>query len=238
MSPLRLGDRTPVWYLALAALGATPAAQAQSQPVVIAILPFEDRGSYGQDKEVFRALQLGIPATIAGELAGHPELRLADAGRITRALPSGGVNSRTRLDASTAAQVGKEAGARYAITGSFADFYGKIRLDARIIDTSTGQILKVVSNDPRQDDRSQLYSIIQTVGHKVLAAASGVGAGRAPPPNENRTIPTEALTEYSLGLLYEREGDKTRAGEHYQRAIATFSDYRDAREALTRVRGS
>ncbi|HEX5575501.1 MAG TPA: hypothetical protein VFX42_06465 [Gemmatimonadales bacterium] len=236
MSVLWFGDRALIAYLALAALGASAPVQAQSQPVVVAILPFEDRGSYGQDKDVFRALQLGIPATIAGELAGHPELRLADAGRITRALPTGGVNSRTRLDASTAAQVGKEAGARYAITGSFADFYGKIRLDARIIDTGTGQILKVVSNDPRQDDRSQLYSIIQTVGHKVLAAASGSATGRA--HNEGRTIPTEALTEYSLGLLYEREGDKTRAGEHYQRALASFSDYRDAREGLTRVQGS
>lgn len=227
-----------VSYLALMSLGASPVVLAQSQPVIIAILPFEDRGSYGQDKEVFRALQLGIPATIAGELAGHAELRLADPGRITRALPSGGVNSRTRLDASTAAQVGKEAGARYAITGSFADFYGKIRLDARIIDTGTGQILKVVSNDPRQDDRSQLYGIIQTVGHKVLAAASSSGAGRQPPANEGRTIPTQALTEYSLGLLYEREGDNARAADHYQRAVTAFSDYRDAREALIRVRGS
>jgi TolB-like protein len=238
MSTVRLRDRTVVWYLALAALSGSPAAHAQSQAVVVAILPFEDRGSYGQDKEVFRALQLGIPATIAGELAGHPELRLADAARITRALPSGEVNSRIRLDASTAAQVGKEAGARYAITGSFADFYGKIRLDARIIDTGTGQILKVVSNDPRQDDRSQLYIIIQTVGHKVLAAASGSGSSRMPPANEERSIPTDALTEYSLGLLYEREGDNARAGEHYQRAVAAYSDYRDAAAGLSRVRGS
>jgi TolB-like protein len=238
MSVVRRGDRTLVSYLALASLSGISAAQAQNQPVVVAILPFEDRGSYGQDKEVFRAFQLGIPATIAGELAGHPELQLANTERITRALPSQAVTSRTRLDASTAAKVGKEAGARYAITGSFADFYGKIRLDARIIDTETAQILKVVSNDPRQDDRSELYSIIRTVGHKVLAAASGSAAGRGVPPNEERTIPTEALTEYSLGLLYEREGDNTRAGEHYQRAISTFSDYRDAREALSRVRGS
>jgi len=238
MTIIRLGDRVLVPYLALAALSASTAAQAQSQPVVVAILPFEDRGSYGQDKEVFRALQLGIPATIATELAGHPQLQLADAGRINRALPSQAVNSRTRLDASTAAQVGKDAGARYAITGSFADFYGKIRLDARIIDTESGQILKVVSNDPQQDDRSQLYNIIQTVGHKVLAAASGTGASQAPPPHDEGTIPTKALTEYSLGLLYEREGDKTRAGEHYQRAIGAFSGYNDAKEALTRVGGS
>jgi hypothetical protein len=224
--------------LALLTLGAGKPLLAQNQPVVVAILPFEDGGSYGQDKEVFRGLQLGIPATIASELGGHPELRLADPGRVAGALPSQEISSKNRLDASTAARVGKEAGARYAITGSFADFYGKIRLDARVIDTESGQILKVVSNDARQDDRSQLYRAIQTVGHKVLAAASPSGFRAAPEPNEERSIPTPALTEFSLGLLYEREGDKGRAGEHYQRAIRLFADYPDAREGLARVRSS
>jgi tetratricopeptide (TPR) repeat protein len=142
------------------------------------------------------------------------------------------------VDAATAARVGKEAGARYAITGSFADFYGKIRLDARVIDSETGQILKVVSNDPRQDDRSQLYRIIQTVGHKVLTAASTSGSHQAAQSNEERSIPTGALTEYSLGLLYETEGDRARAGEHYERALAGYPDYAEARAGLTRVRRS
>ena len=61
---------------------------AQTTPVVIAVLPFEDRGSYGQDKEVFRALTLGIPATLVSELSGHTALRLADRNRIAQALAS------------------------------------------------------------------------------------------------------------------------------------------------------
>jgi len=209
---------------------------AQTRPVVIAILPFEDRGSYGQDKEVFRALQLGIPATIAGELSGHSELRLADPTRLTQDMREQGVEPTARLDAATAARVGKQAGARYAITGSFADFYGKFRLDARIVDVESGQILKVVSNnDPKLQDRADLYRIVQAVGHKVLGEATA--SSRETQETNPRIIPTEALTHYSLGLLYENQGDDAKASQHYNEALSTFPNYPQAREGVRRVQG-
>lgn len=210
---------------------------AQTPPVVIAMLPFEDRGSYGQDKQIFRALQLGIPATIAGELSGHSELRLTEPARVTRALRALNLDPMARLDAATAARVGKEAGARYAITGTFADFYGKIRLDARIIDVEAGQILKVVSNnDPKLQDRADLYRIVQVVGHKVLAEATS--ARREASHSDSRVVPTEALTQYSLGLLYESQGDNARAAQHYNEALSTLPNYPEARDGVRRVRGS
>jgi TolB-like protein len=224
------------WAIGLAAaLGPGSVALAQAGPVVIAILPFEDRGSYGQPKEVFQALQLGIPATIAGELSGHPELRLADPARVSRAVQAQRLPSNARIDAATAARIGKQAGARYAITGSFADFYGQFRLDARVIDTENGSIRKVVSNDdPRLQSRSDLYRIVQMVGHKVLAEAN---PGRpAPLESDTRIIPTEALTHYSLGLLYERQGDRDRAAQQYGEALSRFPDYPEAREGARRVR--
>jgi TolB-like protein len=217
--------------------GAVSSAVAQTGPVVIAVLPFEDRGSYGQNKEVFRALALGIPATIASELRGHRELRLADRGRIAQALKSENLGPNARVDAATAARVAKQVGARYAVTGNFADFYGKFRLDARIVDAENGQILKVVSNnDPKLQDRADLYRIIQIVNHKVLAEASPAALRGA--EAEERAIPTDALTRYSLGLLYESQGDKSKAGEYYQSALTALPDYSDAREGLRRVRGS
>jgi TolB-like protein len=232
--------RIQSWNLLLptaaALLGGRPELVAQNRPVVIAILPFEDRGSYGQDKEIFRALRLGVPSTIAGELSGHPELRLADPQRVARALKSQNLNAMGQLDAATAARIGKEAGARYAITGNFSDFYGKFSLDARVVDVETGQIVKVVTNDdPGLQDRANLYRIVQTVGHKVLAAA-GAGGGMAAAERENRVIPTTALTEYSLGLLYESQGDKARAAQHYNQALSTFPGYSEARDGASRVR--
>jgi len=225
---------TALRTLALVALAVGPAA-AQTRPVVIAVLPFEDRGSYGQDKEVFRALALGIPATLVSELSGHSELRLVDRNRVEQTLQSQDLGPNARLDAATAAKIGKQVGARYAVTGNFADFYGKFRLDARIVDTDNGQIVKVVSNDdPRLQDRADLFRIIQMVAHRVLAEATGQAprGGNAEPA----IIPTEALSQYSLGLLYETQGDKGKAGEHYQRALSAFPSYRDAREGVERVR--
>jgi TolB-like protein len=228
--------------LALAAVavsGAERLSLAQSGPVVIAILPFEDRGSYGQDKEVFRALQLGIPATIAGELSGHSELRLADPSRVTRALSSQKLEPDARLDAATSARIAKEAGARYAITGSFADFYGKFRLDARIVDAESGQIVKVVTNnDPKLQDRAELYRIVQAVGHKVLAEASPSPGPGEVSDADARVVPTGALTRFSLGLLAESRGDNAEAARHFTEALSEFPNYPEAREGLHRVRRS
>ncbi len=224
-------------FLAVDSFWLPSPAAAQNAPVAVAILPFEDRGSYGQEKEVFQALQLGIPATIASELRGHPELRLVDPKRVARLLESRKASTIAHLDAATAARIGKEAGARYAITGTFADFYGKFRLEARIVDTESGQIVKVVTNkDPKLQDRSDLYLIVQLVGHKVLAEASSSAGGEQPRETDTRVIPTEALTAYSLGLLYEQQGDAGKAALHYGRALSTYPNYPEAREAAGRVR--
>ncbi len=210
-------------------------AAAQSGTVVIAVLPFADRGSYGQDKEVFRALQVGIPAVLTEELARNSRVRIADRARVALALKAENLAPDARVDAATAARVGAAAGARYAVTGNFADFYGKFRVDARVVDAGSGQILKVVSNnDPNLQDRADLSRIIANLAEKVLAAVNLPQATAT--PARAPMVPAEAVTQYSLGLLYENEGDKTKAVEHYQRALTAFPEYAEAREGMQRVR--
>jgi len=231
------GKRVVLTATVFAASLASRSLTAQNRPVVIAILPFDDRGSFGQEKEIFRALRLGIPATIAGELSNHSQLRLADAAKVKQALRTLQSKSEpsSRLDATTAARAGREVGARYAITGSFADFYGKVRLEARVIDVESGQIRSVVANtDPTLQDRADLYRIVQQVGHKLLAQASPE-RGATVEDGEGRVIPTDALTQFSLGLLAESQGDSTKAARHYIQALSTLPDYREAREGLRRV---
>lgn len=228
------------WQLAWALAGLVMASplHAQDARPAFAVLPFENGGSYGQDKETFQALELGIPATIAGILATHPGLRVADADRVQRALKSQGLKPAQRVDAATAGQVAKAAGARYTVTGSFADFYGKFRISARLVDADNGQIIKVVSNDdPKLQDRARLAAIIQAVSQKLVSAAGlpplpGDAAARA------AAVPTDALNQYSRGLLHESRGEKTQATESYQRALTAFPDYTQARDGLERVRGS
>jgi TolB-like protein len=188
--------RRPLVWSVVAAMATGGSAAAQTGPVVIAILPFEDRGSYGQDKEVFRALQLGLPATLANELSRRPGVRLADRSRISRTLETQNLGPNARVDAATAARVAREIGARYAITGSFADFYGKFRVDARIVEAESGRILKVVSNkDPGLQDRADLSRIIQALADQVVAEV-GLHRSTGRAPNQTPTAPMDDPTRY------------------------------------------
>ena len=208
--------------------------EAQDARRGLAVLPFENSGSYGQDKDVSEALQLGIPAMLASTLAAYPGLRVAEPAEVRQALEAQHLRPAGRVDAATAGQVGKALGARYAVTGSFADFYGKFRINARVVDAETGEIVKVVSNDEaRLQDRSQLGLIISAVSEKIVAAT---GLRPSLTSSGASDIPTEALTQYSRGLLYESRGDKSKAADAYQSALSAYPEYPEAREGLRRVR--
>ncbi len=230
--------RTSRWTGALAAVALALPLHAQEGRPAIAVLPFENGGSYGQDKENFDALEVGLPAIIAATLATHPGARVVDAGGLRDAMSRQQLGAGQRIDAASATQVAKAAGARYAVTGSFADFYGKFRINARVVDARSGEILKVVSNDdPQLQDRAQLGAILQLVSERIVAAA-----GLPPIPAEaaarRRAVPTEALTEYSRGLMFETRGNKAKAAEAYQRALTAYPGYPEALDGLARARGA
>jgi TolB-like protein len=221
---------------ALAGMLSAVSLHAQEARPVLVVLPFENTGSYGQDKEAFEALEVGLPEILAATLAAHPAVRVVDRSRLRPTLAQQKLGGARRLDAASATEVAKAAGARYAITGSFADFYGKFRINARVVDAQSGQILKVVSNDdPKLQDRAQLAAIVQAVAERIVAALE-----LAPYPPDiagrQRALPSEALTEFSRGLLYEERGDRAKAADAYRRALTAAPDYGQAKEGLQRVR--
>jgi TolB-like protein len=220
--------------LAFVAL-ALPLAGQDSRPG-IAVLPFENGGSYGKDKEDFDALRKGIAATLIFELARNPAVRLVDREQTQRLLDEQGLAVAERVDAATAAKVGKLVGARYMITGSFIDLYGDFRVDARIINVETGEIMKVVRSDPSLHDRKDMFRMIESVANRVMADAKlpPLPAGMA----QRAAVPTEALAHYSRALLYEDRGDKAKAIEYYRKALDVFPGYAEANEGLRKARGS
>ena len=202
---------------------------------VVAVLPFENTGSYGQDKENFDALEIGLPAVLGATLAAHPGIRVVDRAALRAAMERSQVGGARRIDAASATQVAKAAGARYVVTGSFADFYGKFRINARVVDGESGEIVKVVSNeDPKLQDRAQLAAILQLVSERVVQA---IGLPPEAAGARQRQVPTEALTDYSRGLLFESRGDRAKAAEAFQRALTAYPDYPEAREGLQRTTG-
>jgi curli biogenesis system outer membrane secretion channel CsgG len=221
-----------LWTLSAAiTLLAAPLAAQDTRPG-IAVLPFDNGGSYGQAKENFEALQQGIPAMLISELSHNEAARLVDRRDINQLLNEQNLATQGRVDAATAAKVGKLVGARYVIMGSFIDFYGDFRVDARIVDVETSEILKVVS---ARKDRSKLFEIIQTVATQVMADTKLPPLSTQQAAAMKRTVPTDALTYYSRALLYQDQGDNDKAKVYFSKALEAFPGYTEASEGLKKV---
>lgn len=219
--------------LSLAAAGGLGA---QDTRPGLAVLPFENGGSYGQDRENYDALQQGIGAMLISELAQNPAARVVEREQIRKALDGQSVGAGGRVDPQTAATVGKLLGARYVVLGTFIDFYGDFRVDARLVSVATSEIVWVERD---QGSRDHLYQIIQTVAGRLMKDANLPPVGKpASAERQGRQIPTEALTYYSRALLYQDRGQKDKAVEMYQKALAVFPRYREAQRGLERVKAS
>jgi TolB-like protein len=202
----------------------------------IAVLPFDNSGSYGQDKENFDALQKGIAGMLISELAANPAARVVEREEIEKLLAEQSLGASGKVTPETAAKIGKLVGARYVIAGTFIDFYGDFRLDARIINVETSEIVKVESDRMQRD---HLFDIIRTVAARLMKDANLPPLPRqASDQRMNRQVPTEALTFYSKALLYQDRGQKDKAAEMYQRALAVFPEYTEAQRGLQRVKNS
>src|SRR6266545_3610993 len=222
----------------LGSLGPGLGAQGRGQDTRpgIAVMPFDNSGSYGQDKENFDALQKGIAGMLISELAANPAARVVERDQIQKLLEEQSLGASGRVDPQTAAKVGKLVGARYVITGTFIDFYGDFRLDARLINVETSEIVKVESDRMQRD---HLFDIIRTVAARLMKDANLPPLPKqASDQRMSRQIPTEALTFYSKALLYQDRGQKDKAVEMYQRALAVFPEYAEAQQGLQRAKSS
>ena len=219
---------------AVGGLGAQ--ARGQDTRPGLAVLPFDNGGSYGQDKENFDALQKGIAGMLISELAANPAARVVEREEIQRLLEEQSLGASGRVDAQTAAKIGKLVGARYVVLGTFIDFYGDFRVDVRLVNVETSEIVKTESERMQRD---HLFDIIRSVATRLMKDAN-----LPPLPKQtsdqrmSRQVPTEALTYYSRALLYQDRGQKDKAIDMFNRALAVFPEYAEAQQGLQRVKSS
>src|SRR5436853_917220 len=117
-------------------------AQGQDTRPGIAVFPFDNGGSYGQDKDNFDALQKGIAGLMISDLAANAAVRVVERDELQKLLDEQNLGAAGRVDPQTAAKLGKLVGARYVVTGVRLDFYGDFRLDARLINVETSEMVE------------------------------------------------------------------------------------------------
>lgn len=211
------------------------AAAAQDTRPGVAVIPFDNGGSFGQSKENLEALQIGLAQTLATELAVNPGLRVVDRQTIQRLIAEQDLGASGRVDAATAAKIGKIVGAKYMISGSFIDMNGNFQLSVHMINVETTEIF-----NPQKinDKRDNLFTIISQMATKLSTGAHLPALPRQAMEQHNQqqqhngTPSSEALTFYSRALVYADRGDKTHATEYFNRAITAFPNYTEAKQGL------
>jgi TolB-like protein len=204
----------------------------------IAVLPFSNGGSYGQGKEDFEALERGIAGMMISELSQNPAARVVERQEIQRLVDEQNLGAQGRVDPQTAAKLGKLVGARYMVMGTFVDFYGDFRVDVRLINTETGEVVKTESERMQRD---HMFDIIRNIAARLMKDANLPALqrqGGASDQRMGRQVPTEALTYYSRALLYSDLGQKDKAVEMFNRALVIFPGYAEAEAGLQRVQRS
>lgn len=225
--------RSTLAVLAAAIFVAPTTARAQDMPG-IAIMTFENGGSFGLDSENFDALRVGLQQMLITEFAANPGIRVVDRHSINDLIAEQDLGASGRVDGATAARIGNIVGARYMVLGGFIDFYGDMRLDIRIVDVETSEI---VETQQVRDNRENLYDMVTRLARQIT---QGLDLPRLPEAirearAERPSPPSNAVQFYSRALLYADRGNAERAAQLFNRALEEFPQYTEATEGLEQL---
>jgi len=224
-----------LFALGMAAALATPPAAAQDTRPGIGVLSFENGGSYGLESEDYDAFEVGLQQMLITELAINTDLRLVDRGRIQEVLGEIDLGASGKVDANTAARIGKIVGAKYMIMGGFIDWYSDLRFDARIVEVETSEIMQAKFVRGKRED---MFDMVVELADQVTRGAELEPLSKSL-MNERKDIKLsdEAVRLYTKGILYQDRGDTERAIELFSQVTREFPDYTAAQEALRQLRG-
>lgn len=199
----------------------------------IAVFPFTNGGSYGPNREDLSDLQVGIQQMLLTEIAQNSGLRVVDRSILRGILEEQELARTGQVDPQTAARVGKLVGARYVITGVFTDLFGNFRLDGRLVDVETGEVLKT---EEVREQRDKIYDLLVELASRITSGVDlpplAVGVKEA---RKAREIPAEAVRLYSQAQVFQDGGRTDRAVELYRMIADRFPQMTEAKEALRQL---
>lgn len=210
-------------FLAMTSVGL--AAQEFDDRPGIAVLPFDVTQLPPADL-TGTGLNFGIQQMFVSELQANSALRVIDRRAISAVMQELELHGSGQVDAATASQIGEIVGARYMIGGSYFDNFGTLRLDVRVID---GETTELITTAREQDDSERLFELIGTL-------ASSVTEGLDLPPlpqvvqaeRQSWAPPRDAVMLYSLALARDEASEPDQALEHLGQLLDKWPDYGDA----------
>jgi TolB-like protein len=219
--------------LALAALLATLAAPlgAQEARPTLAVLDLTDGGSLGPEAQDLAGLGKGLAAMLTTEMSRNPRVTMVERDRLRSLLDEQRLTLSGAADEGTAVRVGRLLGARYMLFGSYADVYGQLRVDVRVVEVETGRLRRALEVTDRRENLFRTVARLAEETFRDLDLQPPGGMAATPP------VPARAALLFSRGLALEDDGKRAEAAAMYRDALGAAPGYEAARSRLDRLGG-
>lgn len=179
------------------------------QAVTLAVLYFD----YGGRDAGLEPLRQGLAQMLIGDLTSLAGVKVVERDRLQDVLNEQHLGASGKVDARTAARIGKLLGARYLVLGHYFDALNTFRADARLVDVQTGEIVKSIGATGKADDflileQSLATGLRDALG--TLAKPAGVVpvAPARPAPTPPRRLKTKTAVTYGRALMAIDSGDR------------------------------
>ena len=201
----------------------------------VAVLGFQNASGKKEDAWLSTALS----EMLSTELAGGEKLRLVPGGEIADLRLSSPWPDTDSLDRKTASRLGASLNSDLLISGSYTSTSakpdsGQVRLDLRLQDARTGEILSEIGQSASREDILQLVSSVGAklrakLGVPQLQETDQAGVAAAMPVNR------DAARFYALGISKLREFDALAAKDLLEEACKADPKFALAHAMLARA---
>jgi TolB-like protein len=213
------------------AIGLAPAlvaAQPRARPPTVAILYFDYTGKTVELEQ----LRKGFARMLISDLATTNAFTLVERERLEEVLAELKLGQSTRIDAKSAARIGKLLGARYQVMGGYFDLGGVLRVDARVVEVETSKVLKSMGAHRRGDEFLLLeQKLAADLGAALLSVTTSGGAAprgvtkpkasSAPP----KTLDVKVAARYGRALDAKDRGDVKKARKELGEVLKEQPDF-------------
>lgn len=174
-----------------------PAVQAQKPTV--AVMYFTN-GAIANNAE-YAPLSKGLAEMLITELSGNTNIRVVERDRLQALLEEQNLGASNRVEAGTAAKLGKTLGALHMLMGAFViDPKGGMRMDVRAINTETSELEYATSVTGKAD---QLLSLLVDLG-KAVNGGLKLPARTAGAPSEGAAVGAKGPNQLKAMMLLSR----------------------------------
>jgi TolB-like protein len=196
----------------------------------VAVLYFDYSG---KDADM-AVLKKGLAQMLISDLSALDGVRLVERDRLEEILAELKLAQSGKIDASTAAKVGKLLGARYMVLGGYFDLMDTLRADARVVEVETGKVLQSTGAQGKPQDFLGVEQKLSEAIGKILSAKATAAAVAPDEPKKAAPLPPKALKvktalRYSKALDAKDRGDKATAKKELAEVVKEQPDFRLAK---------